>query len=72
MLGSETIYAWSNVKSVDELDDRTEIWLVFDNLITVRDRAFATLEEKQKFVTLLHRFSQMSSHKKVQAVTLDS
>ena len=63
MLGSETTYSWSSVETIDILNDRTEVWLALDTLLTVLDRGFARLEEKQKFVALLHQFSQMSPHK---------
>ena len=54
--GTQIIYAWENVKEIQETGDSVDLYTEKGGLLVVRKRAFSSPEEHQQFVELANRY----------------
>ena len=57
--GTQIIYDWANVNEIKETEDSVDIHFEKGGLVVVRNRAFASPGEHQRFIQLAKQYSDM-------------
>jgi hypothetical protein len=55
-LGADALVRWEHVAEVEGVDQRVDIWVRPSGLITVRQRAFKSAADKDRFVAMVERY----------------
>jgi len=58
--GTQIIYAWSNVNEIKKTEDSVDIYFEKGGLVVVRNRAFTSPADRQRFIELAKQYSAMA------------
>ena len=58
--GTQIIYAWENVEEIKETDDSVDIYSERGAIVVIRDRAFTSPGERQRFIDLAKQYAKMA------------
>ena len=58
--GTRIIYAWENVTEIKETEDSIDIYSERGGLVVIRNRAFTSPGEHQRFIDLAKQYSKMA------------
>jgi hypothetical protein len=56
---TQTLYEWPGIASIEETDDSVDFRSRFGGYLVVRDRAFWSPEERDKFIATARRYHEM-------------
>src|SRR5882724_1061273 len=55
--GTQIIYAWANVNEIKETEDSVDIYFEKGGLVVVRNRAFTSPADRERFIELAKQYS---------------